>query len=145
MSKGVDDRKIMALGYFNCPVLDTYGKKIKACIKAGYTESYASRYSGDILEINKFTDTMAAEWKKIQGMLPLCKEMLENWIVRHKDNPKSTDIRELNKTIHLIGDLQGKFIKRQESLIEKREKIVKINYPIGKCPKCGYTMDIMED
>jgi len=118
-------RRYLAIGYYYGASSNTFGKRIPSCIQAGYGNDYARNKSGVILEIDSFKDTNSPFWRKLQGLLPKAIIMLENWLDEHEKATETTDIRELNKIIRLIGDSMGKFIKREEKIThnieEKRE------------------------
>lgn len=120
--KKVDERKIRAIGLYYCTGSNTYGKKIESCKEAGYSPSHSEQRCREVLDIDKFQDRMALEWKKFEGNLVYLNEMVHNWLLKHKDDPDTKEIREAFKGIRAIGESLGKFIRREEKIEHKIEE-----------------------
>jgi len=118
-----DNRKILAIGYYYYPgAKDTYGKKINSCLKAGYSESYVKDNYREILELDRFTAIMDVQWNNLGNNLVIINNILIKWLDKLDKNVETVDIRELTKLIRLIGDLQGKFIKREMRVTATKEE-----------------------
>jgi len=123
IKKNYDNRKILAIGYYYYPgEKDTYGKKINSCLKAGYSESYVKDNYREILELDRFTAIMDVQWNNLGNNLIIINNVLKQWLNKLDKNVETVDIRELTKIIRLIGDLQGKFIKREMKVTASKEE-----------------------
>jgi len=127
MSKERDKRQILAAGYFYHPGSDTYGKKTKSCIKAGYAETYAEKHARKILGLDAAEDTLPLEWRKTIDLLPQTRELIKNWLKRHKDKPETKDIKEARGLLRLYGELEHRFEKierRIEHKIDEKRAVI---------------------
>lgn len=122
--KNYDNRKILAYFYYYCPDnINTYGKMINSCVEAGYNKDYAKNERRSILDLDRFTDVMAIEWSNLSSNLTIMNNILSKWLNKLNKGIISTkDMRELTKLIRLIGDLQGKFIKREMKVTAIKEE-----------------------
>ena len=122
MSKKRDERQILATGYYYHSGGKTYGKKTKSCVKAGYAETYAEKHARNILGLDAAEDTLPLEWRKTIDLLPQIREMIQNWLKKHKDKPKTKDIREARGLLRLYGELEHRFEKIELKIDHKIEE-----------------------
>jgi len=59
---------------------------------------------------------------EISSLLTNINNVLKQWLDKLDKNVETVDIRELTKIIRLIGDLQGKFIKREMKVTATKEE-----------------------
>lgn len=123
MNKEKNERQILATGLFYHPGSDTYGGKIKSCIKAGYADTYAEKNARKILGLDVAEDTLPLEWQKTIDLLPQTREMIQNWLKKHKDKPETQDIKEARGLLRLYGELEHRFIKTELRIEAKKEEI----------------------
>lgn len=142
MKKVVDERKIKAIGLYYCMGSNTYGKQIESCKEAGYSPSHSEGRSRQILDLDKFQDRMSLEWKKFEGNLVYLNEMVHNWLLKHKDDPDTKEIREAFKGIRAIGESLGKFIRREEKIEHKIEEKRAVLLFKSKDDEVKYWLDI---
>lgn len=120
--KKYDERKILAIGYYYCSDSISYGKKIESCKLAGYSNSHSEQRCKNILELERVTDAMKVHWDKLSTNLIIINNILVKWLDKLDKSVETVDIRELTKLIRLIGDLQGKFIKREMKVTATKEE-----------------------
>ena len=121
-------RRKLAIGNYYDWKGNTFLKATPSCIEAGYSQTYAENYGKRVLGLDSLTDRDHPVWKKLTGDIVLSEEMFNNWLVAHKDNPETKDVRLLPHFWRVWGDKIGAFIKREEKIThnidEKRAVII---------------------
>lgn len=143
MSKERDERQMLATGYFYHPSSATYGKKTKSCIKAGYAETYAEKHARKILGLDAAEDTLPLEWRKTVELLPQTREMIQNWLKRHKDKPETKDIKEARGLLRLYGELEHRFEKIERKITHNIEEKREIKVSVTLEEKRKYALELV--
>ena len=136
-------RRQLAERLYKDPRSDTFLKKGKSLIKAGYKESTALDRSADLLGSINFTDADYAVFRTFIKLVPRIDVLMSKKMDKmdQSGDISAKDFANLINLLERIAKLSG----LMKNVVDKRVQIVNVGIPRQKCPECGHVMDYLKE
>jgi len=132
-------RRQLAERLYKDPKSDTFLRKEKSVLKAGYSPVTARHDTSPILADTNFTD---ADFAVFFSDIPQIKSNITKVLqqIGASDKISAKQFSAMLQYLQYLAKVAGVY----KQYIEKKVAVVHIGIPRQKCPECGYTMEYLK-